>query len=83
MEDTDLKDHYSKLLGSVAHFKIVNNNLVITLDFDSGGFAEWKYLDLILGKDKTKQLMEENKGKTFTDIVREKYMARYEEIKSG
>jgi hypothetical protein len=72
--DVELRDNFSKVLNCMGHFKVVNHNLVITLDYDSGGFAEWQYLDLIGDKFK-----EQLKGKTIAEYCREKYTAHYVE----
>jgi len=77
MEDTELRDAYCDLLKAMCHFKIQDNNLVITIDYSDPGFAEWDYLKLTdkAYKETMKMLSEE--GKKISDWVSENFRVKY------
>lgn len=72
-----LKDHAiinpEKLGKQICHFNIIDNNLVITVDYGSRAFADLQYLQLI-GIDpfdkKNDKIFE---GKTTTDVVKQNF----------
>ena len=59
LEDTTIRDP-SCLKDKVAHLDIVNDNLVITIDFQTAQFAIWEALQLG-GKDCHDALIESKK----------------------
>lgn len=77
MEDTELRSAYCAKLHAMCHFKIEDNNLVITVDYDSKGFAEWEYLRLTDPNYEDTMKMLASEGKTFTEWVRENFRVEY------
>jgi hypothetical protein len=60
----------------MCHFKVEDNNLVITIDYDNGGFAAWKYLDLI-GENKFDIVAQLPKNTNMDEYVYENYAVYY------
>lgn len=46
LKDEQVRDGKT-LNDKMAHFKIENNNLVITMDFDHASIAAWQYYQMI------------------------------------
>jgi hypothetical protein len=61
----------------MCHFEIKDDNLVITIDYNSPGFAEWDYLKLTDKKYTETMKMLTEEGKTITDWVSENYRVKY------
>ena len=73
MEEVVLHDGYSKVLNALCHFKIVDDDLVITMDFGSKAMASWEYLRLIGQNPLDKESKYYENGQTTTEIVEENY----------
>jgi hypothetical protein len=79
MEDTELRDAYCDTLKSMCHFEIKDNNLIIKIDFEGPGFAEWDYLKLTDKNYRETMKMLSEEGKTISEWVSENFRVKYVE----